>query len=177
MKRIHFKLLSALSLAFVVAVAPVSAKENLDVAKALKAVRAPELPAKAADLVVKASGQEQEAVTVSVVKAAIALRPTSAAAVVGAIARVAPHRAALAASTAIALVPKQTAEINKASFAAVQTEKTIATTVQKDGPAADVAQAAPRTGPPFVPVPPGAPEVTPGDTTPVPPGGRDYSAP
>jgi hypothetical protein len=178
MKLTPFKLFSAFSLALVLAAAPVSAREKADVQKVLKSVPAPELPAKAADLVVKAKSSDQKAVTISVVTAAIALRPASAAAVVGAIARVAPHRAALAASTAIALVPKQAAEINKASLTtAITTEKSIATAVKTEGPAADVAQAAPRTGPPFVPVPPGAPEVTPGDTTPVPPGGRDYSAP
>lgn len=180
MKITNLKLLSVLSLAFVLAVAtPVSAKETANVQKVLKAVRAPELPAKAADLVLKASKEEQEAVTISVVKAAIAIRPASAAAVVGAIARVAPHRAAIAASTAIALAPKQTAAINKASLSAVaHKEATLRNSVQKDGPAADISQAPPRTGPPFIPLPRETPEITPDDTDPVIPGsGRDYSAP
>lgn len=180
MKIANLKLLFGLVLALVLTtVNPVSAKETVDIKKVLQTVRAPELPAKAADLVLKASQNEQEAVTISVVKAAIALRPASAPAVVGAIARVAPHRASIAASTAIALAPKQAAAINKASLsAAAQKEASLRAEVQKDGPAADVAQAPPRTGPPFVPVNPATPEITPNDTAPVPPGGgRDYSAP
>ncbi len=177
MKIAHIKLVFGLTIALVAAGLPASAKETVNIKKVLRSVSAPELPAKAADLVFKTKSAEQEAVTISVVKTAIALRPASAAAVVGAIAKVAPHRAAIAASTAIALVPKQTAEINKASLLAAAQKDTIGTVIQRDVAAADGAQAPPRVGPPFVPIPQDAQEVTPGDTTPLPPGGRDYSAP
>lgn len=172
MKITKSKLVSTLLLSFIfVSAATVSAKETKSVHQALSTVSAPELPSKAAQLVIKASGAEQEDVTISVVKTAIALRPASAAAVVGAIARVAPHRASLAAKTAIALLPKQAAQINKASLSGAS-QKSIGTA--KGSPQNAVG---PTVGPPFVPVPFGTPEVTPGDTTPVPPGGRDYSAP
>src|SRR5258706_15940658 len=56
----------------------------------LSAVSSAELPIKAAGLVAAASSADQEKVAISVVKAAIALNPASAAAGVGAIAKVAP---------------------------------------------------------------------------------------
>ena len=74
-----------------------------------------ELPAKAADLVAQADARQREQTTVDVVKAAGGLNPAAAAVIVGSIARTTPEMAALAAGTAVGLVPYQAAAIARAA--------------------------------------------------------------
>ena len=83
---------------------------------------APELPAKAAEMVREAPKGERESTTIGVVKAAVGLRATAAPAVVGAIARSVPEMAALAAATAAAEQPKQSAAIARAAVAAAHSK-------------------------------------------------------
>ena len=73
----------------------VSGAEATDPLKSvLSAVSSAELPIKAARLVADAAPADQEKVAISVVKAALAINPASAPAVIGAIAKVAPATAA-----------------------------------------------------------------------------------
>src|SRR5262245_26800972 len=62
----------------------------------LVGVPAPELPAKAAQVIAKAKASEKDAVTTSVVMSGLDLYPTTAAALVGAIAKRNPSVASLA---------------------------------------------------------------------------------
>jgi hypothetical protein len=84
----------------------------------LAAVPAAELPAQAADLVSKAKSRARQTVTADAVKAAVAINPAAAPAIVGAIARAVPPMAALAAGTAASEQPKQAGAIAKAAAAA-----------------------------------------------------------
>jgi len=84
----------------------------------LAVVPAAELPAKAANLVQQAKARERQGITVNVVKAAVAVNPAAAPAIVGAIARAVPDMAAVAAGTAAAEQPKQASAIAKAAAAA-----------------------------------------------------------
>ena len=94
MKRTH---VICISLAALVACAsPVIASDST-VKQTLSSVAAPELAAKAAELVAQASAKDRERVTVEVIISALAIRPVAAAAVVGAIARSTPAQAAIAA--------------------------------------------------------------------------------
>lgn len=166
--------------------------------KSLSGVRAPELPAKAASLVAKAKGTDQEPTTVAVVKSAIGVNPASAAPVVGAIAHAAPKMASVAAATAVSLQPKQAAAIARAAASAAPTEaEKIAAAMTKESPTYGALisqtvssavndkakgspagfQGAPTVGPPFVPRPGTGGEVNRTNTTVVPPGGRGYFSP
>lgn len=84
----------------------------------LASVPAPEMPAKAADLVKAARSRDRSAVTVEVVKAALARNPAAALSVVGAIAKVVPEMAAVAAGAAAEVRPAQAAEITRAAVSA-----------------------------------------------------------
>ena len=84
----------------------------------LSHVPAAELPAKAAALIKDTKARDREAVTLEVVKVAVALNPAAAPAIVGAISRSVPDVAALAAGTAAAEQPKQAAAIARAAAAA-----------------------------------------------------------
>ena len=84
----------------------------------LAAVPAPEIPAKAAELVRSARTREQATVTIEVVKAAIARNPQVAIAIVGAIAKAVPDQAALSAAAAAAEQPEQAAKFARAAAAA-----------------------------------------------------------
>jgi hypothetical protein len=84
----------------------------------LTAVPAAELPAKAADLVSHAKSRDRQEATIQVVKAAVAINPAAAPAIVGAVARAVPDMAAIAASTAAAEQPKLAPAIAKAAAAA-----------------------------------------------------------
>jgi hypothetical protein len=86
--------------------------------EALAAVPAAELPAKAAELVLKARSRDRQATTISVVNSAVTMNPAAAPAIVGSIARSVPDMAAVAAGTAAAQQPKQAAAIAKAAAAA-----------------------------------------------------------
>src|SRR3954468_23683912 len=70
-----------------------TATQAATVKKAVTSVAVPEMPAKAAELVVKASKEDREAVAVTAVRAAIYKNRSVAAAVVAAVAKVAPDLA------------------------------------------------------------------------------------
>src|SRR5215467_5169418 len=76
---------------------------NPSVQQSLIAVPAAEMPAKAAELVKAARARDRDAVTVSVVVAAVTLNPTCAATIVGSIAKSVPDMASIAAGTAAEL--------------------------------------------------------------------------
>jgi len=105
----------------VVAAATSSAGENTPPNRflgALTVATAAELPAKAAELVTQADAKNLQPTTVEVVKAAVGLNPAAAPAIVGSIAQSTPGMAAIASSTAVALVPQQAAAIARAAVAA-----------------------------------------------------------
>ena len=85
------------------------------------AVSALELPAKAAAIVYQAK-DNQKAVAIAVMTAAIAVNPNSTVAVVAAISKSSPKMASVVATTAAKLQPKQIGQIAKAAAAAAPTE-------------------------------------------------------
>jgi hypothetical protein len=84
----------------------------------LSSIAAPEMPAKAAELVKKAKARDWGVTTVDVVKSAVQINPAAAPTVVGAVSRAVPEMAPVAASTAAAEQPKQAVAIAKAAAAA-----------------------------------------------------------
>jgi hypothetical protein len=116
MKRIASVLLSVAFLTVGISFAKDAPKDN-PFTKTLSAVKAAELPAKAADLVSQAKKADRQATTINVVKAALGINPAAAPAIVGAIARAVPEMAIIAASTAAAEQPKQVVAIAKAAAA------------------------------------------------------------
>ncbi|MGA2541428.1 MAG: hypothetical protein ABSG78_07670 [Verrucomicrobiota bacterium] len=116
-------LMSGLSLVAGLAVGPaVLASDSADVTKALAGSTALELPAKAANLVAKASAADKKNVAVAAVKAAVALNPSAATDIVSAVARENPAMAPVAAVTAATLQHKQIGLIAKAAAAAAPSE-------------------------------------------------------
>lgn len=120
--------------------------------KTLSSVRAPELPAKAADLILHAKPAVQQDTTINVVEAAVSINPAAAPAIVGAISAAVPEMAAVAAGAAAAEQPKQAAAIAKAAAAAAPSQAaSIVTSVCQAAPkdylnvATAVSQAAPGT--------------------------------
>jgi len=85
---------------------------------ALAAVPMAELPAKAADLVLRAKPADRKATTLDVVKSALGINPTAATSIVGAIAHAVPDMAAVAAAAAAVEQPRQASAIAKAAAAA-----------------------------------------------------------
>ena len=88
----------------------------------LSAAPAVELPAKAADLVLRAKARDRYAATLSAVKGAVGINPAAAPAIVGAVARAVPDMASVAAGAAAAEQPKQASAIAKAAAAAAPTQ-------------------------------------------------------
>lgn len=86
--------------------------------KALKAVPAVELPAKAAEMVAQAKPEDCDLAAAAVVTAALDVRPISTIAVVSAIARQTPAAAPMAAAKAALLQPKKLADITAAAASA-----------------------------------------------------------
>ena len=110
----------ALSVVFLVAIhsfANDAPKAN-SFKETLRSVPAAELPAKAADLVLHAKSRDRASTTLEVVKAAIAINPGAAPAIVGAIARSVADMASIAAGAAAIEQPQQAAAIAKAAAAA-----------------------------------------------------------
>jgi len=87
---------------------------------ALSGVTSAELPAKAAALVSQTEAKAQSQATVDVVKAAVGLNPAAATAIVGSIAQKTPDMAAIAAATAVVLVPDQASDIARVAAAATR---------------------------------------------------------
>src|SRR5258706_8065242 len=92
------------------------------VIETLSGVPAAELPAKAAQLVKEAKARERETTTINVVKAALAMNPAAAPAIVGAISRAVADMAPVAAGTAAAEQPSQSCAIAKAAAAAAPSQ-------------------------------------------------------
>jgi hypothetical protein len=85
--------------------------------QAFVGIRAPELAARAADVVAKAPEGERNAVAVATVRVVVSKRPASAPAVVSAVAKIAPQASAELAAEAARIAPGQSAEIAKAAAA------------------------------------------------------------
>ena len=94
---------------------------------ALARVPAAERPAKAAEIVKLATTRDRTAITIEVVRDALAPNPAAASAVVGAIAKAVPEMAPVAAGAAAQLQPGLVAEIAKTAVAAApdQVEKIV----------------------------------------------------
>jgi hypothetical protein len=121
-----FKFTAFLVLAFVISTV-VGAKAD-ETAKSnpyfgvLSATSSAELPGKAADLVSQADAKQIQQTTIDVVKAAIALNPAAARAIVGTIAHSSPEMAAVAAGTAVRLLPSQDVTIATVAAAAAPSQ-------------------------------------------------------
>jgi hypothetical protein len=100
------------------------ASNSTDAAKALAGSTALELPAKAADLVAKASAADRQNVAAAAVKEAFELNPSATVAVVAAVARENPATAPVAAVTAVTLQHKRMDQITKAAVAAAPSQAT-----------------------------------------------------
>src|ERR1035441_7746610 len=101
MKNKVISLMSGLAMVAGLAVGPaVLASNSADVTKALAGSTALELPAKAANLVAKASTADKKNVAVAAVKAAVALDPSAVTTILSAVARENPAMAPVAAVTA-----------------------------------------------------------------------------
>jgi hypothetical protein len=81
-------------------------------------IRAPELAAKAAEIVARAKNEDKTLVAVATVRIVVSKRPASAPAVVSAISKAAPQASAEVAAEASKIAPDQSAEIAKAAAAA-----------------------------------------------------------
>src|SRR5437867_391848 len=88
----------------------------------LASVSAAELPAKIAALVKEAKSRDRRTTTITVVKAAVGIRPAAALAIVGAVARAVPEMTPDAAGTAAAEQPKLVGMIAKAAAAAAPSQ-------------------------------------------------------
>lgn len=89
---------------------------------ALAIVPAPEMPAKAADLVRGARSRDRSATTIEVVKAALARNQAAVLSVVGAIAKAVPEMAPVAAGTAAEERPALAVDITRAAVSAAPTK-------------------------------------------------------
>jgi hypothetical protein len=96
--------------------------DNASLTKELVSVSAQERPAKAADLVAKASSADQQSVAEAAVKVAVTLNPSGASDVVSAVAHENPSVAAFAAVAAATLQPKQLEAITKAAVTGAPSE-------------------------------------------------------
>lgn len=90
--------------------------------EALSAAPALELPAKTADLVVRAKARDRLATTLNAVKGAVGINPAAAPAIVGAVARAVPDMASVAAGAAAAEQSGQASAIAKAAAAAAPSQ-------------------------------------------------------
>jgi hypothetical protein len=115
------KIPGALALAFALGCGIAAANDKHD-ATALKEtlgkVPAPEVPAKAADLVSQADANGRDAYAADVVRASLKRNPTMATAIVGSISRKSPETAPTVAATAAGIQPKQVKLIAQAAAAA-----------------------------------------------------------
>lgn len=99
-----------------------SAMDKASATLQLSGVPRPELPAKAAKLVVAAQGKDRAQATESITKAAVELNPVAAPMTVGSVCKLSPDVAPVVASTAAALQPKQARAIAKAAAAAAPSQ-------------------------------------------------------
>jgi len=88
----------------------------------LSATPAVELPAKAADLVLRAKAPDRSSATLNAVKGAVSINSAAAPAIVGAVARAVPDMASVAAGAAASEQPKQASVIAKAAAAAAPSQ-------------------------------------------------------
>jgi len=123
MKNKMFNWAAGVALIAGLAVSPSAlASDSADFTKALSNSPLLERPAKAAGLVTQASAADKQSVAAAVVKAAVALNPSSASDIVSAVARDNPAVAPVAAVTAATLQPKRLGPIAKAAVAAAPSE-------------------------------------------------------
>jgi hypothetical protein len=93
-----------------------TATQSATVKKAVTSVAVPEMPAKAAELVVKASKEDREAVAVTAVRAAIYKNRSIAASVVAAVSKVAPD---LASAVTLAATQMERDQVSSIASAAI----------------------------------------------------------
>jgi hypothetical protein len=121
MKSVISKTLTAWTVCLALGIGVAGAANPVSVAGARKALRdvpAPEMPAKAAQMIAQVDDANRDAAAATIMTAAINVRPASAPAVVGAIARQVPAAAAPAAVKAASLQPKKLADIVTAAVSA-----------------------------------------------------------
>jgi hypothetical protein len=102
----------------------VTAAQKVEIKKAITSVPVPEMPAKAADLVLKASKEDRSDVAGLAVKYAIYRSRTSAPQVVAAVSKAAPEVAGVASMTAVQLEGDQAGLIAQAATTAAPGAKT-----------------------------------------------------
>lgn len=150
-----------------------TAAQATAVKKAVTAVAAPEMPAKAAELVKAASKEDREAVAVTAVRAAIYKNRSTAAAVVAAVAKAAPDLAPAITLAATQMESQQANAITIAAVAAAPMAKVEINTSAARGVRETISPIS-AVPPAFTPtVLPQAPQ-TPGKTT---PGGFEFERP
>jgi hypothetical protein len=119
MKTNFFTGLSILTLLFAGPALVYASTAEIDaLKKAFQSVRAPELPARAAQIVSQTKPDEQEQKAEAVLRAALSVRPASGPAVVGAISRSVPAVAPLLAVIGVEVQPKMAGPIIKAAATA-----------------------------------------------------------
>jgi hypothetical protein len=123
------------------------------VKKAIVSVSTPEIPAKAAELVTKASAEDQEAVAVTAVRAAIYRSRTSASLVVAAVSKAKPELAATAVRTASEMESNQSDAIASAAIIAAPEAKAHIVASANAGMAAAAVAPSAATFSPGMPVP------------------------
>lgn len=101
---------------------PVFSANSTDIVRAMAGATALELPAKAADLVAKATARDKENVANAVIKAAMGVNPSAAIAIVGAVVQSSPGTAPVVAVTAATLQHKRLEQIVKAAVHAAPSE-------------------------------------------------------
>ena len=110
-----------------------TATQTAAVKKAVTSVTTPEMPAKAAELVAKASKEDREAVAVTAVRAAIYKNRSAAAAVVAAVAKVAPDLASTVTLAATQMERDQVSAIASAALTASPSSRLDITASAKHG--------------------------------------------
>ncbi len=140
MNKLNLLAVLGLSVGVLSAQALPAADVQASVKSALAGVSGLELPSRTADLIAAATGQEQSAVTVSAIEAAVTMNPSAAAAIVSAVAAKVPSMAALAAATAAKRQPKLASMIAEAATkAAPDQAAAIVTACSKEQPSQYVA--------------------------------------
>jgi hypothetical protein len=117
-----FSIFTAFSLAFAITA---SANENSTTNPffvVLQSTASAEMPAKAADLVLKADAKQRMETTINVVKAAVPLNPAAVPMIVASIGSAVPEMAAVAVSTAVSLTPEKVVAIVRAAAAAAPSQ-------------------------------------------------------
>jgi hypothetical protein len=124
---VHIKNPAFLAVLGLIFCLPIFARAELSFAKvqgALTGVPPPEIPVRAANVVLQAGNEDKESATTNVLLAVVEMNPCAVPSTVAQIARTSPALAPLAAATAVSLQPNQIFLITKATVGAVPNQIT-----------------------------------------------------